>query len=168
MEISLDFVTIMLASLAFIAVVTSYLEMRMSKRNSIYQMEFPKTKTMISHTELGTKYPVYVYNTTKVKKEAFEAEITASDKEYVDTVIPIHLGARIVNPLKSMCKSLLNIPKSKMPLNKLYLGLSKSDEFMNNVNPLAPIEDTEYHVMIHIMDVNRIEVFMDDKIYFIR
>ena len=167
MEISLDFVTIMLASLAFIAVVTSYLEMRMSKRNSIYKMDFPKTKTMITNTELGTKYPVYVYNVTKVKKEAFE-EITESDKEYVDTVIPIHLGARIVNPLKAMCKSLINIPKSKMPMNKLYLGLSKSDEIINNVNPLAPIEDTEYHVMIHIMDVNKIEVFMDDKIYFIR
>lgn len=131
-------------------------------------MDFPKTKVMITNTEIGTKYPVYVYNVKKVRKETFAKEITESDKEYVDTVIPIHLGARIVNPLKSMCKSLLNIPKSKMPLNNLYLGLSKSDEIMNNINPLAPIEDTEYRVMIHAMDVNKIEVFMDDKIYFIR
>lgn len=167
MEITIDFVTLTLVVLAILVVILSYFEMHVSKIKSVYRMPLPKEKVMIGQTDLRTSYPVYVYNVKRAKKEPVVVG-TDEDKDYIDTIIPVHLGARIMNPIKQMFHLLSRVPRSSMPLNKLYLGLSKSDEIMTNVNPLAPVDDTEYHAKIHKSDINKIEVFMDDKIYFVR
>lgn len=166
MGLSINF-TYIIVILALLVIILSNLEMYKSKQSSLLALNLPKISTTIPENKFGTKYPIYIYNAAKLKRNQLTLLPTKSDIVYIKHEIPVHVAAKIMQPLKDMWGVVCKLPFTKLPINTLYTGLNKSDTLLTNINPLINPDKGKYRMLIAKEDVGKVETFIDDKLYFV-
>lgn len=151
--------------LAIVIIVVSNIELSACKNKSKYVIDIPDEAIVILPEEIHSKYPVYIYNSSKVKRDEIKYDPSYSKTSYEKFEIPLHIATKITQPIKDMFKGLFRLPKTRMPVNTLYNMLNKSDKLMSNINPLVGQDKSKYKMLVSAVDVGNLEIFMDDKIY---
>lgn len=141
------------------------IEMLINEYSSVYDVEVPK-KYIIVKNDLFKK-PVYIYNKDKVHKHDIHYLSGYNENEYTKKYISEHVASKLNNPIKELFTSLADVPWSKTPINTLYKSLSKSDDIINNVNPLIDIPKNNIYMLISLEDNNKETFISNNRIYFV-
>lgn len=153
--------------LAVLVYILANIELILCKNKSKLVIDIPPTSTVIQPEQLNLKYPIYIINKSKVKPEDLKYPPTFNKDNYKKFEIPIHIATKLNQPIKSMIGSIMNMPYTKLPINTIYTGLNQSDVLLNSINPLNGADKSKYRIMISNDDKDKIEMIIDDKIYFI-
>lgn len=166
MEIAFN-IAYVLIIVSLAVIIISSVELWRFKSKSVHVMELPKDFVMIDPQILNLRWPIYIYNSSRVKHADLKLEPSYSESTYTKVDIPVHIGARLANPIRDMFKSFLQIPKTSQPINLLYMALNKSDVVVSNVNPVIGTDRPKYRMLISNHDAPTVEVTIDEKLYFV-
>lgn len=161
-------ITYILIVLSIVVIIISNIELWYCKRKSKFALDLPIENVTIQNGVFGFEYPVYIYNSSKTHRKDLKLLPSYNDNIYDKYEIPVHIGSKIMTPIKDAFKALTNLPHTRMPINTLYTTLNKSDTFLSTINPLIAPDKSKYRVLISKFDIDNIEIFIDDKIYFIK
>lgn len=162
--INTAYVLVLLAVLVYLL---ANIELTICKHKSKLVIDIPSISTMIRPEQLNLKYPIYIINKSRTKPEDIKYPSTVNKDNYKKFEIPIHIATKLNRPIKSMIGSVMNIPYTNLPIHTIYSGLNKSDELLNSINPLNSSEPSKYRILIANDDKDKIEMIIDDKIYFV-
>lgn len=165
MEIAINLAYV-LVLVALAVIVISSIELWRFKANAAYVTELPQDSIMINPKTLNLRWPIYIYNSARVKHADLKLDPSYTEDTYTKVDIPVHIGARIVNPIRDMLKSFVQLPKTRQPINLLYTALNKSDVVVSNVNPIIGADRPKYRMLISKHDADNCEVTIDEKLYF--
>ena len=155
---------IILITIVLMVILLSRIELYINERKSMISVSVLKNSCVLLPSYTGLKDPVYIYNSNKVKKKDLRYEGGYVKSEYVKKDIHEHVASKIFTPLNDLGKLLKSIPKSKMPLNSIYLTLSKSGEIINTADPLSYNSLSGYRLLTSKRD--NVEAFIaHNKIY---
>lgn len=160
-------VTFVLVLLAVLVLILSNVELRNCKSRARYSIPLPADFSIIQPETVSMRYPIYIFNASRIKRSDIKYLPSYDEKIYRLHNVPVHLATKIDQPILSMYRMFRKIPKSNLPLNTLYRGLSKGDTLVNNLNPLSGSMKHKYKILIANVDSKYLEAFADDKIYFI-
>lgn len=158
--------TYILCFLAVVILIVSNIELMLCKNKSKFAIEIPKEVVILQPEKFGIRYPMYIYNSSNIKRKDIKFLPTYTDKTYVKYDIPIHVASKINAPLVNAWNGIKQLPYSKMPINTLYSAVNNSDSFMASINPINGGDKSKYKLLISTFDDNKIELFIDDRIYF--
>lgn len=162
-------ITYVLIVLAIVVIILSNLELYKNKKSSPFSIELPKSSAKIDTSVFDTINPIYIYNSVNVKKHELKLHPVYSDFVYLKYDVPIHIGAKLTQPIKDMWAAVKSLPFTKLPINTLYTGLNKSDTLLTNINPLISPEKGKYRMLVSKDDAGKVEAFIDnDRIYFVK
>lgn len=153
--------------LMVIVVLLANIELWYNKRKCKCKTNMPKISTVIMPNTSGMSKPIYVYNKDKIKKRDLDFQLGFNDNDYIKKKIGEHVASKIAVPLRDIFGGILNVPKSKTPINTLYNSLGKSDEALLTANPLTFTDANKYRMLISKADAMNEAFIAGGVLYFI-
>lgn len=147
-----------------VIILLSVIELYIAKHLSILSFSIPKTQLTIQPILNINKHPIYIYNSSKIKRGQLNYSIGYNENEYTKHKINEHIGSKICNSTKDVVSCMFNIHKSKTPIDSLYNLLGKSDDVINTVNPSLNNKNN-LRVLIHNDDNIYKLIHINDNIY---